>query len=99
MLGGGSQSRLWAQIRADVARLPVAISPSRHGSVMGALMLAGVATGRFSDLRQAAKFIARPSDRVMPNTIAAAKLDHGYRRYRQLFAALKDLFPHQSECP
>lgn len=99
MLGGGSQSRLWAQIRADVARLPVAISPSRHGSVMGALMLAGVATGRFSDLRQAAMFIARPADRVTPDAIAAARLDHGYRRYRQLFAALKDLFPPQSECP
>lgn len=97
MLAGGSQSRIWAQIRADTARLPVAISPSRHGSVMGALMLAGVATGRFSDLKQAAKFIARPSDRVMPDANTAARLDHAYRRYRQLFTALKDLFPHPSE--
>jgi xylulokinase len=97
MLGGGSQSRIWAQIRADVARLPVAISPSRHGSVMGALMLAAVATGRFSDLRQAATCIARPSDIVTPDAIAAARLDHSYRRYRQLFTALKDLFPQPSE--
>lgn len=97
MLAGGSQSRVWAQIRADIAKLPVAISRSRHGSVMGALMLAGVATGRFSDLRQAATFIARPSDIVMPDPIAAAKLDRAYRRYRQLFSALKDLFPQPSE--
>lgn len=97
MLAGGSQSRVWAQIRADVARLPVAISPSRHGSVLGALMLAGVATGRFSDLRQAAKLIARPSDILTPDAIAAARLDHAYRRYRRLFTALKDVFPQPSE--
>lgn len=97
MLAGGSQSRVWAQIRADIAKLPVALSPSMHGSVMGALMLAGVASRRFSDLKEAAAHIAQPSEILTPDSIAAAKLDHAYRRYRQLFTALKGLFPQTSE--
>lgn len=93
LLAGGARSRLWARIRADIAQLPVAVSPATHGSVMGALMLAGVATGRFSHLAQAARLAARPCEIIAPDPVNAARLDDAYQRYRQLFAALKDLFP------
>lgn len=93
LLAGGARSRLWAQIRADIAQLPIALSASTHGSVMGALMLAGVASRHFSHLKEAAACVARPCDVVTPDPGAEAQLDHAYQRYRQLFAALKGMFP------
>jgi len=96
LLAGGARSRLWAQIRADIAQLPVALPPTTHGSVMGALLLAGVASGRFSHLADAARRVAQPAEFLAPDPANAARLDDAYRRYRQLFAALKDLFPQPS---
>lgn len=99
LLAGGARSRLWAQIRADIAQLPIALSAPTHGSVMGALMLAGVAERRFSHIHEAAALVAQPCEFVTPDPGVAAQLDHAYRRYRQLFAALKDLFPQPCQPP
>ncbi|MGE0241656.1 MAG: FGGY-family carbohydrate kinase [Parvibaculaceae bacterium] len=91
LLAGGSQSRLTAQLRADIAGLPVVPPHHPHSSVVGAAMLAGVAAGMFTDIKQAAAQLAPPARRLMPDAATTAMLDHSYQRYRQLFAAVKSL--------
>ncbi len=93
LLAGGSRSRLWAQIRADIADLPATLPRHAHGSVMGAAMLAGVASGAFSDLREAAALLPAPQIELTPDPRSGAMLDQSYQRYRTLFSALKPLFP------
>ena len=92
MMGGGSRSRLWAQIRADVAALPVNLTSSPHTSVMGGAMLAGVASGTFFDLREAMDGLPPASVCIDPQTKILSVMDDAYHRYRTLFAALKPVF-------
>jgi xylulokinase len=91
MLAGGARSRLWAQIRADIADLPATLPRHAHSSVIGAAMLAGVASGAFATLTEAARLLPPPQDQLLPDPTAGAKLDQSYQRYLALFAALKSL--------
>ncbi len=48
-LGGGSRSRLWGQIRADIYGRPVSRLCESEGSILGVVLLAGVGAGFWSD--------------------------------------------------
>ncbi len=48
--GGGSASRAWSQIKADVLGVRVDHPASGHGAAQGAAMLAGIATGAIDSL-------------------------------------------------
>lgn len=53
-LGGGANSALFRQIKADVLGLPYRKLPSAEYGVLGAAMLAGHGAGVFADLQQTA---------------------------------------------
>lgn len=89
---GGSRSRLWAQIRADIANLPVDIARHPNTSVIGAAMLAGVASKTFAGLPEAMALLPPPGERVLPNATANVQLEDAYARYQNLFTALKPMF-------
>lgn len=93
LLAGGSRSRVWAQMRADIADLPVTLPRHAHSSVIGAAMLAGVASGAFKHIKEAAALLSAPAESLLPDLSAGAKLDQSYQRYRRLFASLKSIFP------
>ncbi|MFZ2655957.1 MAG: FGGY family carbohydrate kinase [Victivallales bacterium] len=46
--GGGAKSDSWLQIKADIFGIPMTRLKITEGSVLGAAMLAGISTGRFS---------------------------------------------------
>lgn len=93
LLAGGARSLVWAQIRADIADLPATLPRHADSSVMGAAMLAGVASGTFAHLAEAASLLPPPKERLSPNLQSGARLDQSYQRYLTLFSALKPLFP------
>jgi xylulokinase len=92
IIAGGSRSRLWAQIRADVINMPARVSAEADASPMGAAMLASVAGGAMRDLRSACQCVPLPSAIVDPLLENTRVLDDSYRRYRALFASLKPMF-------
>jgi xylulokinase len=92
LLGGGAQSRLWAQIRADAVGLPATLPRHRHTSALGAAMLAAVACGAIESLDAAAAQIAGPAGTIAPDARATESLDHAYRQYRRLFESLRPMF-------
>jgi xylulokinase len=49
LVGGGAQSRLWAQLKADASDLPVRIVSDAECVARGAALMAGVGTGVFAD--------------------------------------------------
>jgi ribulose kinase len=55
-------------------------------------MLAGVATGAFADLEEACAAMVTPRSRYLPDPEAQAIYEIGYRRYRELFDALRPAF-------
>jgi ribulose kinase len=60
---------------------------------MGAALLAGVASGAFKNIKEAATLISASADYLPPDLCAGARLDQSYQRYRRLFSSLKSIFP------
>lgn len=89
LVGGGSRSPLWAQICADVLGIPVhRVEEGEVGAALGAARLGRLAvTGEnpaqvCTRPRQLASFVPRAS--------AASAYDEAYRRWRELYPALKE---------
>jgi len=80
VLGGGAQSRLWIQIRADALQIPHHVSARTDTSAIGAAMIAAVAAGIHADLRAAAALAEAPRTIIDPR----GNLDEGYERYQNL---------------
>jgi glycerol kinase len=63
--GGMSTNRLFVQLVANALGRPVLHSRVTEATTLGAAMLGGVATGRWSSLREAASVVPEP-DRIEP---------------------------------
>lgn len=97
LLGGGARSRLWAQIRADAAQLPVEIPGEVDTSPIGAAVLAAVAAGIAPDVDAAAERRDDVKATVQPGD--GAPYDDAHARYRALFEALKPVFDRPARDP
>jgi xylulokinase len=89
--GGGARSELWVRIAASVLGLPLELTESDAGAAFGAALLAGVRAGVFADAGEAAARCVRVIDRIEPDPAWAEVYDSGYRRFRDLYPALRPL--------
>jgi len=94
LIGGGSKSRVWSQIRADLIGRPVAVSAIGDACPIGAALLAASAAGIAPDLAAAASGAAGARRPVDPEPGQRPAYDDAYQRYRALFAALRPLWAH-----
>jgi xylulokinase len=89
LVGGGSRSPLWAQICADVLGIPVhRVEEGEVGAALGAARLGRLAaTGE-----DAAAVCTRPRRLASftPRASVSAAYDEAYRRWRELYPALKE---------
>ena len=92
-MGGGAKGPLWRQIKADVTGLPVRVPQSVETTATGAAILASVGSEIHSDIADAvAAFVAfRPEEHV-PDPEASEAYEDAYRRYRDVYFALKPVF-------
>ncbi|MGC8628454.1 MAG: xylulokinase [Acidimicrobiales bacterium] len=90
--GGGAKSPLWCQIKADVCSLPVTTLQGTEAAVRGDAMLAGVATGVFPSLDEAAAAMVKPGEHFEPNVSHHDVYEAAYHRYNELFEKLRPLF-------
>jgi xylulokinase len=88
--GGGAQSPFWRQILADILQKSVVTLESQEGSAYGAALLAMAGTGAYGSVREVCGAVIREVDKIEPR-------DNGYagryQTYRELYPALKPLFP------
>jgi len=87
LLGGGSRSAVWAQLRADALGIPHDVAASADTCPVGAAMIATVAAGIHADLATAAALAPPPARTFEPG----GSLDDAYARYRRLIAQLAPL--------
>lgn len=92
-LGGGSQSPLWCQIIADVMRRPISVAREAESTCLGAGMLAAAATGTHEGIKEAAEAMSGEGARFEPYEERALRYDLLYEVYRELYPALRPLFP------
>ena len=85
---GGSKSRTWTQITADVIGLPLEKVAMRSGSAVAAAFVAGVGVGVFSNWRDIERFVeVTEVVESHPDPV----YDSHYAKYRALYPALKEV--------
>jgi xylulokinase len=87
--GGGEQSMLWNQIKADALGIPVVQIRRREGAPLGAALLAGRGVGLFTNLDAAAKEWIETGNTVRPNRALAEDYAARLDRYRRLLDVLQ----------
>jgi len=92
VLGGGSKSALWNQIKADVLGLPIAVPANPDAALVGTAVIAAVGIGLYPDFPTAVGSMTRMESRVEPDPARAALYAQQYQLYRTLFNRVKDLF-------
>jgi xylulokinase len=93
IVGGGAKGALWRQIKADVTGLPIRVPTSVETTATGAAILAAVAAGAHPGVSEATSaFVSFRPEEHEPDPEAKAAYDEAYRRYRDVYAALKPVF-------
>jgi xylulokinase len=88
--GGGAKSGFWRQTLADIFAKPVVTLESQEGSAYGAALLAIAGTAASGSVTEVCAAVIREVDRVEPR---ASEYAAKYQVYRDLYPALKPLFP------
>jgi xylulokinase len=92
VVGGGAQSRLWRQIKADVTGLPIALPHTTETTALGAGMLAMVGIGLSSSLKEAASQAVQIIDVLEPDPKSRSRYEEYYQLYRSTYSALLPVF-------
>ena len=89
--GGATASRLWMQIHADTAGIPVRIPASTDAPSMGSAILAAHGAGYFASIDEGIDVMVKPGIMIEPDPAAMAAYDGVYEQYRALYLALKQI--------
>lgn len=79
-MGGGANSALWCQMKADVTHCTLLTLDEKETACLGSAILAGVGVGMFSAVEQACAHIAVQKRYVPQNT----DYTEAYERYRKM---------------
>jgi xylulokinase len=91
LIGGGAQTALWVQIKADVLGRPLHVLDLKESTALGAALLAGQAAGMFRDEAEALAALRHAERVVAPDQHSAALYDRCYREvYQRIAPALAE---------
>jgi xylulokinase len=97
--GGGAQSALWSQIKADIYQKPVVTFQVFEGSVLGAAILAGVGAGVYPDERSGAEQTIRLGPSFQPNFTNKPRYDYLFDLFKDMHDRMQDPFNRFSALP
>jgi xylulokinase len=93
IVGGGAKGPMWRQIKADVTGLPVRVPTSVETTATGAAILAAVGAGVHATVAEAVEtFVRFQPEEHQPDPERRGAYDEAYRRYRDVYFALKPVF-------
>jgi xylulokinase len=95
-IGGGSKSKLWNQIKADVLGIPIVILQDSNGAAVGDAYLAGIGSGIFTDIRSTLKSNIKIESKYQPQQAVHTYYQERYARFRSLYESLKNEFDYSA---
>ena len=81
--GGLTATKLFVEANANAAQVPVIVPNTDNGVLLGASMLAGVATGCYEDLVAAQASMSSSGTTVLPNKALAEWYDEKFHDFKQ----------------
>jgi len=91
-LGGGSQSRLWNSIKADICGRDIATMRQTESTSLGAAILAASGIGLYKSVEAACAAACVEKDVYHPDPSHRGAYEKGYRTYLDVYGRLKTLF-------
>ncbi len=88
LAGGAARSDVWAQMFADVLRLPVEIADGKELGAHGACIMGAVGIGLHDTIADAVAGMVRVKKRFEPNAERSAMYEERYQRFTALSKAL-----------
>lgn len=92
LCGGGSKSKLWRKILANVLDVELNIPTTWQGPGFGAAILAMVGAGEYEDIRKTADKFFQTQETITPDKTLVTKYALKYEKYRKIYPSLKQLF-------
>lgn len=92
LCGGGSASRVWRQMTADIFGLPVRLACSQEAGALGVAILAAVAAGIYPDEITACDNMVISGSLILPDKERLKEYQKYYKIYRRLYPSLKKMF-------
>ncbi|MGH3147689.1 MAG: xylulokinase [Rubrobacter sp.] len=87
--GGGARSALWRGLQADVYDARIRRTVADEGPAYGAALLAGVASGVYSDVDEASSVVELREEVTEPDPKRVKVYEEHYEVYRSLYPATK----------
>jgi xylulokinase len=84
VVGGGSRSEAWVKLLADVFGRPFTRTEESEAGALGAAIIAGVGSGRFTDFREGGEAMVRLTDTVEPDPARHAAYRRNYNRFKEI---------------
>ncbi|MBO0906466.1 FGGY-family carbohydrate kinase [Jiella sonneratiae] len=91
LAGGPARNDVWSQMFSDALAMPLQIASGSEFGAKGTAMCGAVAAGLFADLPAAIAAMVKVDRHFEPRPDHTARLDSGYRRYRNACARLSDI--------
>ncbi len=88
--GGGAKSDTWLQVVADIMGLPVVRPAVTEAGALGAAILAGVGSGRFTTIQQGVEAMVSLDQTFEPDPERHQRYQQRYAKYKQLWPMLQD---------
>jgi xylulokinase len=88
--GGGSKSRAWLEIKADVLQIPVSTLEVKEAGALGCAILCAKAAGLYGSVEEAARNMSRVKDTVQPNPRHKDFYAEKFALYRKLHGHVKE---------
>jgi xylulokinase len=88
--GGGSRSRAWLRIKADILQIPVSIPVVREAGALGCAVLCAAASGIYGTIAEAAHAMCRIQETIEPNQGHRSFYDEKFEIYRRLHGHIQE---------
>lgn len=90
--GGGSKSKLWKKIMANVLGIPLNILKTEQGPGYGGAILAMVGTEKYNDVATACSALTAVADTIYPEKKLTESYNKKYNKFKTIYPALKNVF-------
>lgn len=89
--GGGTRSKLWIQINADVCGVPIYIPEIEEAGCLGSAIAGAVGSGFFKDLTEGASQMVKIKSIIEPNLKNKNIYDFYFDKYKRTYEQLKEI--------
>ena len=88
-VGGGTNSKIWMQIRADMFGVPVYLPRNKEAGTLASAMLSCAGMGAFPSVRDAQRAMVRFDAEFLPDARRHEIYMRNYARYKEFYEAVR----------